>query len=1397
MADDGEKQFDLFSGGTTNSPAAQVPEVVASMATVAPMQALNPAPSESITTEALSTFRATERSGAIQDAGAELVANRRNRTRVIRQWSDVADLNETLKVREVTKANVWPKPDYAQLIEEGMQPMVAHIVKQVYDSVSAKPKAGRWNVQGTDGVLQAFIGEVLRVEEGLIRWTRDREALRAWTQSAGSEAGAMLGRITSLSSINVSADKNLLSFVYPDGWRSHRDGVLLSGGNQLLAALQPGYEQARKGFKAIKEGWPQKREAWEIQGFSIDERPDMEVTDVSRRDEKYHLLVIHGRTVSSHPTLELAQQAASEVKPFVLYAKRGFLASFETEEEAIESARERTKRGKKDAISDKGTRVEAVEREGPYRRMDGEDITSERMVSEFGLKGVNFGNWMKTPAARAEAQLHLNHAFDSFHDLAAILDVPPKALSLNGMLGLAIGAQGSGGTAAAHFVPGVNEINLTRTAGAGALAHEFAHAMDHYFATQGGLATVTEPFLTEHASLGPTKTITERAPQGGYAPRTLPRFGELRPEIVESFGRIVEALNQREQTPEEAASSRNVQLEKNQKGTKGWLAAIRKDFAEGPQRETFDVLASKVVDGDVGSGKIAQSTKVYLSPVLDEMRELYKTFKGRLYPLNTLGSLQAWVSQGQHLRAKAMADETHEPQKVATMFAQNALELDKDKGGKPYWSTTLEKFARAFDAFVSDELEERQQKNGYLSHSGREGRTVPMGDERLAINDAFRNLVGAIETRETEQGAALFSSGPEWGARPRMPRAALNAEIGRLRLQWPSMPQVTVVDGVKDLPFKTPNNTDGAYWAGKVFVIADNVSDLKQLQKVMAHECILHHSLEEMLGNYGFSKLHHGLQKLKAQGDSTVTALAADIRKRYGELPPEIETKEIVARAGEQCLDSNGNVKVEFGFMKSVFAGIAGWLRDHGMNIPFSCTELQGIMHAASEWIKREEPGMSQDVAAPFGDATVLNSFAGVRAETAPLDALRMAREMRLNGDDDRVIWEHTGWTFAFPDGKPRFEISDDRADVVIEGRTIYQIWKDIEEIDPGVNNISQFLQKYPDSPLTAEVNNHNGVRAAYESLRTDNPVTAREIENYLVHADLFKAYPQLAKIRAAQPGGMEGITNAGAAALIPDANLIKYSKINNPDQFKSSTLHELQHAIQELEGFSRGGNPNEFLPMDLTDRELTRINETVTKLYEEAPAFYRDCVKATQLQLAVVDKYGSLQAYDVNDPLVQHWWDAIDKREEHPQSVEWFAQKAVERQIVRDRVMLSPMDQYSRLAGEVEARLTQARLDMSPLERRAGYPLDDMDKPVAGQALRFGTKIADFVGEGQHVGKIVDIADGVATQKVNRDGTVVRHLLSDLSAPVAIGEVVNIAYKNGRGVVADRNHAVERAPGR
>ncbi|RWA45609.1 hypothetical protein AU476_00835 [Cupriavidus sp. UYMSc13B] len=227
---------------------------------------------------------------------------------------------------------------------------------------------------------------------------------------------------------------------------------------------------------------------------------------------------------------------------------------------------------------------------------------------------------------------------------------------------------------------------------------------------------------------------------------------------------------------------------------------------------------------------------------------------------------------------------------------------------------------------------------------------MPVGTERDAINSAFDTLIGEFVVRESELGPALFSAGTNQHST--LPLSEIHAEIERLRGQWKGMPPVFVVGGPNDLPFDVPSHVDGAYHDGKVYVVAGNIGDMRQLQKVMAHECIMHHSLEEMLGNYGFAKLHHGIQSLKAKGDETVCALATNVRSRYGELPPDIETKEIVARAGEQCLDAQGNVRIQYGFMKGVFSGVAGWLRDHGISVPFTNVELQGILHKSGEWAK-------------------------------------------------------------------------------------------------------------------------------------------------------------------------------------------------------------------------------------------------------------------------------------------------------------------------------------------------------------------------------------------------------------------------------------------------------------
>jgi tetratricopeptide (TPR) repeat protein len=104
------------------------------------------------------------------------------------------------------------------------------------------------------------------------------------------------------------------------------------------------------------------------------------------------------------------------------------------------------------------------------------DVTEEMVAKTFGLRAIQYGEWVTGP----ERQAMLNMSYDSFADLANALAVPSEFIGFNGQLALALGARGRGGTAAAHFEPGENIINLTKTMGAGTLFHEYSHALDHF-----------------------------------------------------------------------------------------------------------------------------------------------------------------------------------------------------------------------------------------------------------------------------------------------------------------------------------------------------------------------------------------------------------------------------------------------------------------------------------------------------------------------------------------------------------------------------------------------------------------------------------------------------------------------------------------------------------------------------------------------------------------------------------------------------------------------------------------------------------------------------------------------------------------------------------------------------
>ena len=145
-----------------------------------------------------------------------------------------------------------------------------------------------------------------------------------------------------------------------------------------------------------------------------------------------------------------------------------------------------------------GSNIGMVERQGPDYR-NGRDVTPQDFLDTFGVRGVEFGNWVP----QAERQLYLNKSYDAIMDLCKVVGISPKAFSLGGRLALAFGSRGKS-RALAHYEPLKEVINLTRMKGAGSLAHEWFHALDNYLSRQvnGNVGSMTtRDFRTQRSEV--------------------------------------------------------------------------------------------------------------------------------------------------------------------------------------------------------------------------------------------------------------------------------------------------------------------------------------------------------------------------------------------------------------------------------------------------------------------------------------------------------------------------------------------------------------------------------------------------------------------------------------------------------------------------------------------------------------------------------------------------------------------------------------------------------------------------------------------------------------------------------------------------------------------------------
>lgn len=250
--------------------------------------------------------------------------------------------------------------------------------------------------------------------------------------------------------------------------------------------------------------------------------------------------------------------------------------------------------------------------------------------------------------------------------------------------------------------------------------------------------------------------------------------------------------------------------------------------------------------------------------------------------------------------------------------------------------------------------------------------------------------------------------------------------------------------------------------------------------------------------------------------------------------------------------------------------------------------------------------------------------FIGPKAKTWDALAAQKAKMLADIGTDPRTIWQQTG-TWKGPDGKWRQEIDDSSSKMT-------QVAKDKIEAN-----------QYFSGPMGQAFENE----------------------------PLFNAYPKLHWMDTFVNKELRGGT------FNPERQEINIMMPTEGGQ-RSVALHELQHAVQQQEGFAKGGMPSYIgnLKGDLMGME---------------------------------DKYNFLASeyFTATDDIV---------KSNILQELNYLQPRIEELQKVKN---IDSEEGYMRLAGEAEARATEARKDLTSEQRRNFFPEDFYDRPMEQLIIR------------------------------------------------------------------------------
>jgi hypothetical protein len=375
-------------------------------------------------------------------------------------------------------------------------------------------------------------------------------------------------------------------------------------------------------------------------------------------------------------------------------------------------------------------------------------------------------------------------------------------------------------------------------------------------------------------------------------------------------------------------------------------------------------------------------------------------------------------------------------------------------------------------------------------------------------------------------------------------------------------------------------------------------------------------------------------------------------------------------------------------------------------------------------------------------DPSTLRIFAGEGAKTADKTALKKAKTMTKAGKSRDDIWQETGWFKDKDDWK--FEIPDDAVRLKRTTEATQEKAKTSDILDHP-----NLFSAYPSPSKT------------YKQLKDEHAKVLRKIAYYQTTKDndgkqgyerftpemaqelplLKKRSEELGRLRRSYIQGIGDIPTSGGfstsayGSYNPEIDAIYnyVDPVRRPIQYKSTQLHELQHAIQDREGFARGGNPASVSNKVINPQwQKWHSNQDVVqeiKSIKESPAYRKEQQELESVwKTEYAPKLERLEALELKGknaqereayyPLIDEIFAEFDayrsgRQPLYNKLVELSKTHGINANNLREpNKFIDPDEAYRRLAGEAEARNVQTRMDFTPAERKAKAPWTTLDVP-------------------------------------------------------------------------------------